>query len=58
MLQRLNTWGRKTLVGCALLTVLAVSVMDSKEVPGKVMPLSGFELVASIERARIVFRTP
>jgi len=58
MLQRLNSWGRKTFVGCALLTVLAVSVMGSKEVPGKVMPLSGFELVAGIERARIVFRTP
>jgi hypothetical protein len=45
MLQRLNSWGRKTLLGCALLTVLAVSVMDSKEVPGKVMQLTGFEVL-------------
>jgi len=44
MLQRLNKWGRKTLIGCALLAVLAVSVVGSPDVPGKVMQLTGFEV--------------
>jgi len=43
-LQRLNTWGRKTVIGCALLAVLAGSVVGSTEVPGKVMQFDALAL--------------
>jgi len=44
MLQRMNKWGRKSLIACVVLTATAVSLIGSPEVPGKVMALSGFEL--------------
>ena len=44
MLQRLNNWGRKSLIACVLLAITAVSLIGSPEVPGKVMALAGFDV--------------
>ena len=44
MLQRLNNWGRKSLIAVVVLAVTAISLIGSPEVPGKVMALTGFDL--------------
>jgi len=40
----LNKWGRKSLIGCVVLAVTAVSLIGSPEVPGKVMQFAAFDL--------------
>ena len=45
MLQRLNNWGRKSLIAVVVLALTAISLIGSQEVPGKVMQLTGFEIL-------------
>lgn len=56
MLQRLNNWGRKSLIAVVVVTVTAVSLIGSPEVPGKVMSLVGFDLVAGIDHSKYALR--
>ncbi len=44
MMQRLNNWGRKSLIAVVVLAVTAISLIGSPEVPGKVIQPTGFDL--------------